>query len=226
MYTPLPATWQQDIEQRVQAYQTGLAPYRTRTNQRREDETMNTTKQQFTEEVTILIDSREKKNQHIVNWLDYWKIRHETACLKYADYSYKVDGCNYSDKFAIERKANVNELFGNVTHDRTRFETEISGLYTSQGGAVILLENCPSLYVLKHWYIDDETAIRQGRKVQNIGETVFCTLTAWRFRYNVDCVCVDNPAHTAEMLLSLMYYHYRQQMQQAKQKPTEQTLTA
>ena len=205
MTVKLPESWMQELNRQNVEYKR-LFEY----GKRKENSEMNA-KQNFMENVTVLCDSREKRNNHIINFLDSYHIKHQKATLELADYSFLIDGIDFSTKFSIERKGSIDELFGNVTHDRARFEREIANLKANQGGAVLVLERCPSLTALKSYRIDDETAVKQHRKIQNIGEVVYNTVMAWSLpnKYGLTVHYVENPAYTGSVLLSLMYHEYQ-----------------
>lgn len=83
--------------------------------------------------LVILVDSREQKNQHILSYLDKKKIKYELTKLDYGDYSCKfVDLETYGITYPIslekncvvERKNSLEEVSGNLTQGRTQFENE------------------------------------------------------------------------------------------------------
>lgn len=96
--------------------------------------------------ITILVDTREKKNQHL---LDYWAskgIAYKKKSLSYGDYSFmlpkqvklNIDRDIYFDKkIVIERKGSLEELSGNLTRERDRLEKE---LCLAPKNKVILIE--------------------------------------------------------------------------------------
>jgi ERCC4-type nuclease len=85
---------------------------------------------------TILIDSREKVNQHITKQLDKLGITWKIQKLNYGDYSFTWNGIDYSDKIVIERKGSLDEIIGNFTKGRERFKREFE---RAKGCKVILL---------------------------------------------------------------------------------------
>ena len=75
-------------------------------------------KKTFLKTVTILHDTREQKNAHIIEALDKLGVKHEERKLDYGDYSFTADGRDFSMSCVVERKANVDEIYNNVTSDR------------------------------------------------------------------------------------------------------------
>ena len=85
--------------------------------------------------MTVLVDTREKNWEHIQKYLEKAKIPYKQTKLLYGDYSLllecKKDGFtrqyDLQTIFAIERKANLDELIQNVARKeyRRRFYEEI-----------------------------------------------------------------------------------------------------
>lgn len=81
--------------------------------------------------IVVLVDTREQKNQHIVEYFDSKEIPYESVKLDAGDYSIKLPkneilGITRDIFFpvAIERKNSVDELVQTVK-ERTRFENEL-----------------------------------------------------------------------------------------------------
>lgn len=84
--------------------------------------------------LVILIDTREKKNQDIVKYFNDKGIRHEPLKLDFGDYSFKIEKCEqlgimrdqyYINEVAVERKGSLEEVSGNLCQKRTQFENEL-----------------------------------------------------------------------------------------------------
>lgn len=98
--------------------------------------------------IVILIDTREKVNDHIIDYLNKANIPWKSMKLDYGDYSFYVPQNEdldiprdlYFDKeIIIERKASLDEIIGNFTKRRSDFKEEMS---LAPKTKVILLENC------------------------------------------------------------------------------------
>ncbi|MSU01952.1 ERCC4 domain-containing protein [Tissierella pigra] len=81
--------------------------------------------------ITIVVDTRENANDHIIKYFDDKKIPHVSRKLDYGDYSCFLPanpelGIMRDTYFdcVIERKAHLEEVSGNFTTDRTRIENE------------------------------------------------------------------------------------------------------
>jgi ERCC4-type nuclease len=103
--------------------------------------------QEILNSIVILIDTREKSCEHITNFFDKKGIKYIKKALNQADYSFYIPQNEelsiprdlYFDKeIAIERKGSLEELSGNLSQQRDRFEKELS-LY--KGKMHLLIEN-------------------------------------------------------------------------------------
>jgi hypothetical protein len=83
--------------------------------------------------IIVLIDTREKVFSHIKLWFKTNKISYEIYGLNFGDYSFKIpknekleifEDMYFTDIIAIERKANAEEISGNLTEGRERFKRE------------------------------------------------------------------------------------------------------
>ena len=170
-----------------------------------------TDKKKFCKGLTVLVDSREQKNSHILTVLDGAKIPYEIRALKFGDYSFRYGDIDFSLSCIIERKANLNELWGNITTDRQRFEKEISGIHILTGGAVLFIENCKSRDFLRGYQVPQWEMNAYNRKIKNIGQFIDSTLRAWESsnRYRLQVHCLDGMDNTATEILNVFYYFYR-----------------
>lgn len=98
--------------------------------------------------IVILVDRREQKNQHITDWFTKKRIPWKEKSLDQGDYSFyipandelSIDRDLFFDKeIMVERKQHLDEIAGNFTVNRNRFEEEFS-LFPGKK-KYILLEN-------------------------------------------------------------------------------------
>ena len=89
---------------------------------------------QILSEMIILIDTREQENEHITDYFDKKKIAYRSQKLNTGDYSFCIPAnsqlnipreIHFDKDIAIERKATLEELSNNLTHDRQTFENEL-----------------------------------------------------------------------------------------------------
>ncbi len=83
-----------------------------------------TEREQFAKKVKILVDTREKQNQHIVQYLHAQGMATEVRKLDFGDYSFEMDGKSFEHLAVVERKSCVDELYNNLMRDRERLEKE------------------------------------------------------------------------------------------------------
>lgn len=85
--------------------------------------------------MVILVDGREKVWSHIKMWFKSKKINYTMHSLNFGDYSFMIpqnidlditEDIYFNDIIAIERKANAEEISGNLTGGRERFKREFN----------------------------------------------------------------------------------------------------
>lgn len=165
-------------------------------------------KKAFLKNVCILIDTREQKNAHITKRLDQLGVKYESRKLDYGDYSFTVAGHDFSMSCVVERKASVDELYGNIMHDRGRIEKELYAASLLAKQVTVLIENCAGWEKLKAFTLPKYKQY-EGRKVYDIGRYVHATLKAWKSgnRYAFDVEFSDS-AHSADAILEVFYYYW------------------
>lgn len=173
-------------------------------------------KLEFMKKVTILVDTREKKNEHIIEALDNLGVMHEGRKLDYGDYSFTIENRDFSRTCIIERKADVDELYGNITADRQRIEKEFDTIARNAVQCRLLIENVSGWVSLRGYTLPELTADKQGRKVRNIGETVHNTLKSWQCgnRYGFGVEFSPDKQHSALMMLDIFFWFWRNYKQQ------------
>lgn len=164
----------------------------------------------FMKGVTVLIDTREQVNEHITQSFQKMGIMFESRKLDYGDYSFMIDGKDFSRSCVIERKADIDELYGNVTADRERIEKELDTISRNAVQCILLLENCGGWAYLKSFSLTDEQMQKQNRKVKNIGATVYAALQSWRCgnRYDFQVEFIPTLNLSATKIIELFYYYY------------------
>lgn len=167
-------------------------------------------KKDFMKKVTIICDTREQKNQHIISAFDKLNIKHENCKLDYGDYSFKVDDKDFKMSCVVERKGCINELWGNITTDRERFEKELSAASGLARSTNLLIENCSDWNYLKKYEVPDYEMAYQNRKVKEIGERVHNTLRSWSSanRYNFDVYFAKSENESAPVMLGIFYWYW------------------
>lgn len=168
-------------------------------------------KKRFLKEATVLIDTREQKNTHIKRAFQAMGVPFEVRKLDYGDYSFTAQGRDFSLLCVVERKADPEEFYGNITKDRERIEKEFRAASSIANQFVLLIENITNEKTLKNYIIPDEefyAASGIHRKVQAIGEHCYSTIKSWECadRYKFKTVYVKNPENTAKEILEIFYW--------------------
>ena len=155
--------------------------------------------------MVILIDTREKKNQHITDYYDKHGIKYENRALSSGDYSFYI-GENpelsiprplYMDnEIIIERKASLDELSGNFTTGRTRFEEEFATSKATK--KYLLIENAS--------YAD----IIDGNYNTKYNKNSFAaTLHSFNHKYNLEIMFIPNNIYTPIYIYGVFKYYLK-----------------
>lgn len=168
-------------------------------------------KKSFLQKVTILHDSREQKNAHILDELDRLGISHRERKLDFGDYSFLAEERDFSLSCVIERKASIDELYGNLIADRGRLEKELDAASRLACQFVLLMENCSGMEVLREYLVPDWQMKAQNRKQRETGAFCAATLHSWQCgnRYRFRTVFVEDSSQTAARMLEEFYYFWR-----------------
>lgn len=147
--------------------------------------------------LTVVCDSREQVNGHVTAWLDKNGISHQSRALETGDYTAMLDGYTFEDEVVIERKANLDEIAGNFTTGRERFEREM--IRAKAGGIKVFLivENATWTDIFLHNY-----------RSRLEPKSLFASLMSWQAEYNLT-VIFCKPSETAKILYSTLYYWVR-----------------
>jgi len=162
-------------------------------------------KKKLLKSLTVIVDSREKENQHITGYLDRKGVPHITTALAFGDYSYMLPACPecgisrdtfFTSAVAVERKASLEELSGNLAQGRPQFENEF--LRAGACDVTLLIENGSYSDIIGHKYRTELT------------ETAFlASLLAWETRYSIRTVFIPSE-HAGQYIYSRFYYHLRE----------------
>ena len=98
----------------------------------------------------ILTDSREKRNEYILQAFKKHNVEYEIKKLNFGDYVI-VDETGFSPNLVIERKSSLDELIGNIFEkcdegiSKNRIHREITRCISTNTRMIILIED-------PHWY--------------------------------------------------------------------------
>lgn len=148
----------------------------------------------------VICDTREVVNNHLIAWLDQHHIQHKSRALETGDYTAMLDGYTFEDEVVIERKANLDEIAGNFTTGRERFEREMIRAKANGIKVFLIVENASWSDILLHNY-------RSELKPKSF----FATLLSWQARFNLTIVFCK-PSETGQILYGTLYYWARERL--------------
>ena len=163
--------------------------------------------------IVVLIDTREQRNEHIIEYLDKKKIRHISRKLDFGDYSFFLPkreelaiphDLHFSDEFVIERKASLDELAGNMkggsgeVNERQRLNNEMR----AKGNAKMMM-------VIETGSADD---MLSGNYRSEYDKRAFTgSMLTFQHRYDLHIEYVSKE-HTGEFIAYHFYYFMREKL--------------
>ena len=166
----------------------------------------------FMKAVTVVYDTREQKNTHIIAALSEMGVETEQRKLDFGDYSFTAEGRDFTMSCVIERKANVDEIYNNIMHDHERLEKEFRAAMLLSRDFTLLIENIGSWEALKTYNVPEKNMLnRPERKVQAIGAHVYATLKEWKAAnsYNFNTEFSEDNRRTAAKMLEIFYFYWK-----------------
>lgn len=164
--------------------------------------------------MVILVDTREKKWEHIRTALEDLGCPCVSTKLDFGDYSYRYtrpDGtqADCRDGIVLERKANLDEICGNFTYGRERFAREFQRAKAKGAEVHLLIEDTNWGKIKNHLYL---SRLHPAALTGN--------LLSWGFRYGLH-IWFNTTALTGEFIYTLFRYHLRNQLQEEKKEGEE-----
>ena len=148
--------------------------------------------------ITIISDTREQVQGHILDYLDKKKIPYISRKLDIGDYSFQMGEYTFEKSIAIERKHNLDELCGNLTADRDRFEREFLRAKANNTKVYLVIENASWNDVYLHNY---------ASKLNN--NSLLASLLSWQVRYNITIIFCKKE-NTPKLIYGIFYYAARE----------------
>ena len=158
-------------------------------------------------QIVILIDTREKKNSHITDYFTKHGIAYEPTPLSYGDYSFMLPSAAAGEDIffhrdiAIERKAILEELSGNLAQERDRFEREF--LKAGNDGA--------KLYLMVEDVGGYTSIISHKYNTQLAPAAYMASLKAWETRFNCNVQFIDKQ-YSGYYIMSTFQYYAREML--------------
>ena len=147
-------------------------------------------------DIVMVVDTREKKNEHIIQYFEENKIPYVIDKLKSGDYSFFLPNnpeLNVDRKFLIEKKNSLDELAGNFTVDRERFHREFQRLDEDET-MHLLVEGATFKKMLAGSY-----------RSSFAPNAYLASLLSFCIRYDIN-VWFCTPAETGELIYKILYY--------------------
>lgn len=150
----------------------------------------------------LISDTREKKNQHVLDYFEAVGIKYEIAKLDFGDY---MDA--YRPGIVIDRKQNIAELAKNVVgKDRDRFVRELERAQAADCKMVILVEQ--NRYKdRERWISVKEPAdlmLWSSPRTKIRGERVFRSVSGLIAKYGISVQFCDKRT-TGRNILRIIY---------------------
>lgn len=159
----------------------------------------------LTKSMIILVDSREKQNSHILSYFDKQGITYQKEKLEYGDYSFYLPAAAagqdiyFHRDIVIERKASLEELSGNLTQERERFEKEFLKA-GNDGCKVYLMIEDPGGY---------SSVIRHEYRTEMKPAAYMASLKTWESRFGCNVQFIDG-SYSGYYIYSTFCYFCRE----------------
>lgn len=148
--------------------------------------------------LTVTVDTREQVNEHVTGFFDKKKIPYKTRKLNTADYSAMLGEMTMEKDVAIERKHNLDEICGNFTVERERFEREMLRAKALGTKMFLIIENAT-------W-----TDIFLGNYRSKLDpKSLAGSLLSWQVKYNLT-ILFCKPEETGRLIYGILYYYARE----------------
>lgn len=146
--------------------------------------------------MTIICDTREKKNGHILEYFRMVGVEYEVKKLDTADYM-KVG----NDKVVIDRKQNLDELARNLTNksDKSRFWKEVRRSFRDKTKMIVLCEHSRNITCI------DDVANWHSKFSPVSGRSLMDEIYRVHIAYGIEFIFCSK-ADTGKRILELLGY--------------------
>ena len=149
--------------------------------------------------LTIICDTREQ-DRHVSEYLEKKKIPTITRKLDTGDYSAQLGDMSFERDIVVERKHNLDEICGNFTVERERFEREFMRAKAYGTKVHLIVENAS-------W-----TDIFLGNYRPKLPpKSLVGSLLSWMVRFNVT-ITFCKPEESARIIYGIFYYYARERL--------------
>lgn len=154
----------------------------------------------------VVCDTREQKNSHITDYFTKKNIPFTHEKLDFGDYTIKIEAPTAMRDFylddicVIERKASLNELSGNLAHERERIEREFM---RAKGKVFLLVENAKYEDIRQHKY-----------DTQYTPKAFMGTLKTFEARHNIIIKFMQDASYSGDYIYTTLIYHLREALKE------------
>lgn len=152
-------------------------------------------------DITIICDTREQVNNHITDYFDKRGIPYLSRKLDVGDYSFQTSEGSYEDEIVIERKNSIDEIAGNFTVGRQRFENEFLRAKAAKTKIHLFIEKSSWQQIKSHDYTN-----------QMKPEALMGSLFSWQAKYGFNTV-LCRPEETADLMYRVMHYWFKNRIE-------------
>ena len=155
--------------------------------------------------IVILVDTREKVNDHITDYFDKHHIPYKKKALKNGDYSFLVPqneklgiyrDTYYHDDIIVERKASLEELSGNLSTKRADFEEELAVAKAHK--KYLLIENA-----------NYEDIVNGKYNTQYNKKSYLGSIHSFNHKYDLEIVFMPDNSYSPIFIYGVMQYYLR-----------------
>lgn len=147
--------------------------------------------------LTIICDTREQ-DRHVEEYLAKKSIPHITRKLDTGDYSCQLGEVSFERDIVVERKHNLDEICGNFTAERERFEREFMRAKAYGTKVHLIIENAS-------W-----SDIFLGNYRSKLpSKSLAGSLLSWMVRFNIS-ITFCKPEETGRIIYGIFYYYARE----------------
>ena len=151
------------------------------------------------QKLTIICDSREQ-DRHVSEYFDKQSIRYITRKLDTGDYSAQLGDMTLERDVVVEIKRTLDEICGNFTAERERFEREMLRGKAYGTRMFLIIENAT-------W-----TDVFLGNYRSKLpSKSLVGSLLSWSARFNLT-ILFCKPNETAKIVYGIMYYFAREKL--------------
>lgn len=134
----------------------------------------------------------------MTGWFDKKKIPYKTRKLDTGDYSAMLGDFTLEREVVIERKHNLDEICGNFTVERERFEREMLRAKAYNTKVFLIIENASWSDIFLGNY-------RSKLEPKSLVGSLF----SWQAKYNLTIIFCK-PEETGRLIHGLIYYYARE----------------